>query len=472
MNFGIALLVSSGSTLTLMASLAERLTEQGHPVHFIFDGSDEKVFAKLQSIAAPKRWPIMRYDMSDLLTSNATKSRAVRLAQKIIRKFAAAAPISNYHEANNRMKLQRAKKILQSCHTGLLIVGEDGVAGNCWLIGAAREMNIPVLDCPYEFSTRADFDNNMALKTELGSIIYPTDAERAQIEAIAPQWLKTGKYAGAVMFPPVIILAREALGLTLKDPWIVHGGLADHLAAEAKSTYASYIAEGIDPNKPVLTGSVYGDIVSTGLDADPVYRAAFDNNRKITPGITRILISWPTDYHADRGKHCEFADYKTLTETVLREITALPNAQVTLSLHPAAPDYLRTMVENIHPITSENILTLIPQHDLFITCGSSTMRWAVASAKPVINYDFYGFHLPDYDACPSVFQPRNFADFKTCLQALTRDDIAYAKAAKDQKRIAENWGMLDGKNFQRIYDLILTLKTPQQETDKRHASSR
>jgi lipooligosaccharide transport system ATP-binding protein len=78
--------------------------------------------------------------------------------------------MARYQILNNRAKIKRAQTLLKKCQTDLLIVSEDGVAGNCWMIGAAHKAGTPVLDCPYEYSTRTDFDNNMAIKAQLGVV--------------------------------------------------------------------------------------------------------------------------------------------------------------------------------------------------------------------------------------------------------------------------------------------------------------
>lgn len=464
MSFTLALLVSSGSSITVMTALAAQFKQRGNQPQMIFDSSDDIAFDRLKTIAQRDDLPVHRLDMSDVDLTSRTPflpKLLTKLWNKVIARTLyrlRTPPVIDYHFENNRIHLHRAHTLLKKLNIRLLIVGEDGVSGNCWLIGAARQMDIPVLDCPYEFSTYTDFETSLGIKAAMNNIVIPDAQERAKIEAIAPQWIKRGKYEGATMFPAPLILAREALGLTLRNAWVTHGGFADHLAAESKSTYDCYLAEeACPPDKPVLTGSVYGDVVSKGMDEDPSYRVAFNTTNRIKPGRTSILLSWPTNYHDERGHFCEFPDYETLTRKVIGYITSLPNVDLTLSLHPNTPPRFRQIVASIHPITTKDVLTLIPQNDIFITCGSSTMRWAVACAKPVIDYEFYNFELPEYKVCPAVFRVNDFQSFQDRLHSLVTDESAYQSAAQAQKKLAPEWGILDGQNFNRIYELALAM---------------
>src|SRR5690606_37376810 len=130
------------------------------------------------------------------------------------------------------------------------------------------------------------------------------------------------------------ILARESLGITLNDAWVVHGGPANRLCVESPQMLEFYLEEGLPTEKLELTGSPYCDIMHRALERDAAARAAFLTPRRITPGRTRILVSWPPSYHASRGGKCAFPSYAEMSREVLGFLAALPDVDLWVSLHP------------------------------------------------------------------------------------------------------------------------------------------
>ncbi|HBD9459317.1 TPA: hypothetical protein KLD74_003102, partial [Legionella pneumophila] len=117
-----------------------------------------------------------------------------------------------------------------------------------------------------------------------------------------------------------------------------------------------------------------------------------------------------------------------------------------------------TFIKNTNiNISKEYILDEIPKHDIYISCYSSTIRWAIAARKPVINYDFYNFNIKDYSEAPGVLRAENNEKFNLLLNKLITDDQYYQQIALLQKGSSSDWGMIDGQNFARIYNLIKKL---------------
>lgn len=79
-----------------------------------------------------------------------------------------------------------------------------------------------------------------------------------------------------------------------------------------------------------------------------------------------------------------------MTLSVLRGLRDVPSATVTLSLHPSCSAGTAELLRSEgFDITSEYLIDLFPHHDVFVTYFSSTIRWALACGKPVLNYNAY-----------------------------------------------------------------------------------
>jgi hypothetical protein len=255
------------------------------------------------------------------------------------------------------------------------------------------------------------------------------------------------------MFPPHYILAREAAGWSMRDPWTTHGGAADYLAVECPAMLDHYRREGIPQSKLHVVGSTYCDVVADALAEQPRYAEARRRRTKIAAGRTGILIALPPSYHETRPGTNEFKSYEDMCRNIVDACRALPATDCTLSIHPATPPEQRSMLEAFGlPVSTEWILKLIPRHDILLTTFSSVTRWAVACGKPVFNYDAYAFNLRVYDGFPTVLTRRSLADLAAELERATDDDEYGRLAARNGND--ERWGPLDGADTRRILEFI------------------
>lgn len=347
-------------------------------------------------------------------------------------------------------RLAAAKSLLKQIKPAVMVVAEDGVAGPLALITAAQASAVPVVVLPYGYGTERDFEIALEAKARRGELEMPEGPHGEAIKKFAPEWIKQGEFAGALLFPPEYIVALESAGMRLRNAWVVHGGTADRLLVESPHMLEVYRAEGLPPEKLVLTGSPYGDFVLEGLAKDPAARVAFRRPHRID-GRCRILVSWPPSYHDQRGDRSEFRTYAEMTEAVLSGLRRLPNTRVTVSIHPAATADQRDAVRATGAdVSDEYVVRLIPRHDVYVSYYSSTIRWAVASGKPVLNYDAYQLGLDVYDQAPGVITT---ASIETLLQQaalLAGSDEAFGRLAKLQIDVASRWGMLDEPAMPRI----------------------
>jgi hypothetical protein len=361
----------------------------------------------------------------------------------------------NPYLAQVKTRLARADRLLADVDPVAAVVSEDGISGPFDLLTAIRDRGVPLVDVPYGFGTRRDLELEMLRKAASGEAHHPTGVYGALVRRFSPHWISGGEAPGLLIFPSKYVVGLEAAGATLRDPWIIHGGFADRLCAESAVQMRWYEGEGIPPGKIVLTGSPYCDMMAESVAADAPARRALRSGGAIDPAALRVLVCWPPSYHESRGEASEFATYAEMTRRLLGFLTRLGGCSVTVSLHPAVDAATRDMVarEMIHPST-DSILSLIPRHDVMISYYSSTIRWAIAAGKPVVNFDAYGIGLPTFDGAPGVLKTRTFAEFRVVVERLVGDPAFREEVAARQAGVARDWGVLDGGCTQRVLDVV------------------
>jgi hypothetical protein len=356
-----------------------------------------------------------------------------------------------HHRDSLASRLAAAIAILRAVDPMAVVVSEDGISAPLPVLTAARQLGKPVVDVPYGYGVRRDLDISLEAKERQGALVWANGLCGLIVRTLTPQWIKRGQYAGVLMFPPPYIVAAESLGMTLRDAWIVHGGYSDRLCAESEQMRDLYVSEGIRPEKLVLTGTPYCDALLNAFTIMPAAKPALRHPHKIVAGRTRILVAWPPSYHDERGELSEFASYREMTMTILGWLSSLPDCDVTVSLHPATLEADRAaLVDAGVALSGDYVVDLIAAHDVFVTYFSSTIRWAIASGKPVVNYDAYKLRLDVYHAAPGVLTVDTFAALQAAIRALVDSESAFARAANSQIAVAEYWGRVDGANTDRI----------------------
>ncbi len=101
-------------------------------------------------------------------------------------------------------------------------------------------------------------------------------------------------------------------------------------------------------------------------------------------------------------------------------------------------------------------------------CGpsvSSTIRWAIACGKPVINYDVYRYQYTDYLDVKAVVATEEKDEFLELLRRMTGEAGFYRGMVGHQVACAKKWGQLDGQVGARLLKLFDGLITKYQRGD-------
>lgn len=449
--------VNSPGCATIMAILAHQLIEQNERVFFIIEGNIEIIYKKIaQYIPNFEQIQVSLNEINENLLNKNQLQIITKWPDTIREKFPAYVPqyLATIFK-DHFLKHNLVDELLNKHKPDILLIPEDGLGGNHCLIKACQDRGIRVIIVPYGFGSERDYEDSLAQKYKNDTAVDVNLPDAQIVRECYPHWIKQGRFDGALFLTPEIIMVREALGYTVKNPWTVHGGNADFLSVESKRMYEHYIRERIPVDKLVPVGSIYSDILRNTFDEQADYWLAYNQAAKIFPDKTRILISWLPSYHNERGYLCEFDDYETVTKNIFDFLLNIPHVEITVSTHPAVTVKLKDYFdcEKLY-ISQEYIVSEIPRHDIFVCCNSSTLRWATAAGKPVVNYNFYQFSTEDYNDIPGLRTVTTFEQFKTIITTLCLDEQFYHQTALLQKQVSKNWGNLFENNFNKLYDLI------------------
>jgi hypothetical protein len=459
---------STGTVLFVFESLAsfrlQRIlidfaVRQGRDVTLLFTGK-AAAFPALEQEAS--RIGARAYAFGDLVgqidgsVAAGAPSGGVRsLAARLSASASGKTPKLEVFRKSYGRRLAVAHKLLAEIEPSALICSEDGLSSDFAILTAARRANIPVVNVPFGFGSVYEIERDLARKEGRGELIRPSIRERALLEIVSPQWIKRGNFSGCLMYPPELIWAWESLGITLRDPWIVHGGLSDVLCVESDACLAQYVREKIPPRKLCNSGSPYCDYMFSALSNDALSAEAFRTPKKMESGVTRILVSWPPSYHQAYPGTNEFPTYEEMTRATFSMLAGLPRVKLTVSLHPACSPEIASFISGLGiKITQDYIVGLLPASDVFVTYFSSTIRWALAAGKVVVNYDAYRLGLRTFDSAPGFLNSETFADLSGKLQAIASSDRAFSDVAEAQAKVAEHWGRVDGECNARIFDAV------------------
>jgi len=255
------------------------------------------------------------------------------------------------------------------------------------------------------------------------------------------------------------IFTMKIFRVSPPKPWVLNSGFADVIIAESTAVYDYMIREGIKPDQIELMGSISNDILSKTLHNAPEKKGHLCTDLGINKNKPIILTALPPDQFYGYGRpQCEFKNYASFVEAWFAPLVKCITHNIVVSLHPSESFEKMKYIEQWGcKISRDRIINLIPLCDIFVASISATIQWAIACAKPVVNYDAYKFEFTDYAQAKGVLYTEDFRVYEAFIDRLTKDLNFFEATRTLQARDSGNWGLLDGKGENRIIELFKRL---------------
>ena len=319
----------------------------------------------------------------------------------------------------------------------LVLTGDRHLGREASLVKAANEAGIPSLISPYALS---DPDSDALSRGHL----EVRRATRA-LALARPNWTHT--YEGRSLFfeRPDVMLAAAAIGVLPDRPWSIGGGHASRMAVENEPSRRARMAEGVPPEKLVVTGRPSLD--SLARASAPERTRALRDAYGVRPGERLLLCAVP-----QLGEHglLPWPRHWEEVERLLRAFAGLEGVQTVLSLHPKSDptEYLPRAARFGAQLASERVYELLPACDLFVATFSSTVIQAAALGKPTVVAGYQGI---DSDMCEGL----------DTVEVVREAPLLSASLARALERgpgkMRDDLALLDGRCTERVLDELRVL---------------
>lgn len=344
-----------------------------------------------------------------------------------------------------------ARNLLRHTHASVVVCFEDNAeyVTGIW-IAIARELSVPSVIMPYTIADQLEpaeaHYNDVAYWAENG-------IHNRLAKTVAPHWLFFHRDRWLLRRSGLSVLAAESLGVAPPLPWILNSSKANAIAVESEAMRQHYLAQGIPETQLVMTGSLTDDLLHEARQKRELLRKELGLDSRPV-----LLCSFPPNQLTTARTECEFADFHALVDFWLGELGRL-QWQVVVKPHPAmrAEDIEYMRKHDIRIVTEHDTTSLLPLCDLYNPSVSSTIRWALACGKPVLNYDVYRYRYQDFVSEPAVRTVFDATQFSAELKRLTEDAEALRVCSDQASAAAGRWGMIDGRSMERILGLLGTL---------------
>jgi hypothetical protein len=301
---------------------------------------------------------------------------------------------------------------------------------------------------------------------------------RRLLARLFPKWVIRHRSRDIFRVPPGRILAMEVLRLSPPKPWLFNSSRADVINMESDAMLDYYCGAGMPMAQMVVTGSTADDVM-VGVQAEiKARREALCRSLALAADRPILLTALPPDFLDQPGgrPECDFGDYESLADFWLKACASIAGCNVVVALHPSVHWSEAAKFERYGArVCALSTVELVPLCDIFVASISSTIRWAIACAKPVVNYDVYRYRYTDFIGVDGVVTLEDREKFITALRRLISDPVFAADIRAKQQAVAPHWGRLDGRSGERMVALAKQLLPGNQCSaaarlvDERHA---
>jgi hypothetical protein len=352
-----------------------------------------------------------------------------------------------------RQRFELIRKLLAQLDVAVVILPEHVVErdSGVWL-EAAHERGVPVLVVSSSWPDRSEAARTYCKVEDYG----PEPMWNQFLLHAHPHWGLEWQGRTLVRLPAPQAFAQEWYGIAPPSPWLINSGPLDAVVVESEFHRDLYGNLGLQRERLVVAGSPAFDQLTRVAREAPMRRAALLSKWNLAGNRLVLLCALPPDQFADKPAP-EFTSYREMTAFWVQALTDQDRFHVVISPHPTIPEAVLSELERLGArVVRGGVAQLLPLCDVFVASVSSTIKWARACGKPVVNYDAYRYEYGDFESMESVYTVLTRADFRALLARLNNDEDYRQQTMEKACLDMTYYGRMDGQFLPRLHELVLS----------------
>jgi hypothetical protein len=347
-----------------------------------------------------------------------------------------------------------ARSLIRAERPDVVILGGDNPGyATAALIEGSHIEGVPVVIVPSTMSNGLE-----EAEVYAGNPRYHIDSPSAKLAVeLFPHWMYRHNGLPLLRCPPARLLALETFGIAPAEPWAFNSGFADAITAESEAMIDYAASAGLPRERMIATGSPSDDAMFAILRNAAEERPKLYAELGLPQDRPMLLTPLPPDFlYVTGGRpQCDFREYGELSKAWIDALADQSSCNVVVALHPSVEIATMRHIERSNVrIAARRTSELVPLCDLYVASVSSTIRWAIACGKPVINYDVYRYRYTDFTAIDGVLITEEYDEYRRWVRMLAEQPAELEALRQRQTRISSRWGFLDGRCSERIVKVL------------------
>ncbi|MBR9776309.1 MAG: hypothetical protein GYB55_15325 [Cytophagales bacterium] len=335
----------------------------------------------------------------------------------------------------------------------ILIVSNNKFSfNNPYFIKAAQMEGIQVITLPFGMPTT----HTLATLSEKVGILNLNRPINKLTSLFFPKWRYQKNHFNLFPIPAEFIIVMELLDAAPEQPWSGNGGRANFILTESNYMKNHYMKEKINKEKIILTGALYNDVLSRVSKKSKRYYEEFCLKHGLDSNKPMVLTSFPIYLEKFMENALEFPTYEDFVRFYIECMLKINiNYNIVISIHPRMyPEHITGLYNPRIIIADERLENIMPLCKFYINSGSTTTRWAIACAKPTINYDFYRLKSDIFTEKEGVVTVNTTTEFEETLDQMCNNHKYYINLKQKQEKLRPHYGLLDGNAGERMLNFF------------------
>lgn len=367
---------------------------------------------------------------------------ARRIAPQAVKHLAMTIPMVRYYK---RFRVFFTGEIRANRIEALLL--PEDVAGYMWpvAIKSGHDCGIPSLVFPYTLANRTE-----PIQSLRNEPLFQTKSNPV-VAKLFPRWRYREDGIDIVRMPFEHIYAHEFLRVAPPDPWTMNSGYSNRICVDSRASYDFFKEAGIPESKMEVTGSASQDRMHALKVRKGEALAELRRELRLEGEKPLLLVSGCPEQLAGPVPACEFDTMGEIAAFVGQTLRPLGERyHLVVRPHPNYAQFGAMLEPWGFANTQRPTASLVPVADLFIAFASSTIRWAISSGVPTVNYDVFHYGYGEYAEASGVLSLQKKDDFRAEMARLVPGSAAYRELAARIAADSARWSMMDGHCVDRI----------------------